>query len=396
MRQALGQARAAAAAGEVPVGAVLVRGGQVVAAGHNTPVHNHDPTAHAEIAALRAGAHALGNYRLDGCTLYVTLEPCAMCAGAMLHARLARVVFGAPDPKTGAAGSVLNLFSLAALNHQTDLQGGVLAQECAALLADFFKTRRETQRAQALAAHPLRQDALRTPDARFAMLPERPWQPLYLSDLPTLEGLRLHYLDEGPRDATIAWLCLHHGAGWSYQFRAMAEVFLRAGHRVVAPDLIGFGRSDKPKKTAFHRADWHQQMLSEWIEWIDLQRCVLVRRAQHDLPGANLPLALASRFIGVLEWDDCAVEIPADVRDAPFPDAGFRAAPRAFTAALAGPKRGAGDAAVLAPKLPALQDLNAEDSHRPGHLPIFSSAKARGPDLAQRAVEYFAERSSAR
>jgi tRNA(adenine34) deaminase len=111
MQQALAEARQAAAAGEVPVGAVVVRRGEVIASGRNAPVDGHDPTAHAEIVALRAAAQVLGNYRLDDCELFVTLEPCAMCSGAMLHARLKRVVFGAADPKTGAAGSVLNLFA---------------------------------------------------------------------------------------------------------------------------------------------------------------------------------------------------------------------------------------------------------------------------------------------
>src|SRR5659263_702557 len=121
MQLALEQARAAAAAGEVPVGAVVVRGGQVIATGRNAPIDGHDPTAHAEIVALRAAAQALGNYRLDECELFVTLEPCAMCSGAMLQARLKRVVFGAPDPKTGAAGSVINLLSLIHISEPTRL-----------------------------------------------------------------------------------------------------------------------------------------------------------------------------------------------------------------------------------------------------------------------------------
>jgi tRNA(adenine34) deaminase len=146
MALALAQAREAAAAGEVPVGAVVVRDGQVVAAGRNAPVSSHDPTAHAEIAAMRAAAAALGNYRLDGCTLYVTLEPCAMCAGAIMHARLRRVVFGAADPKTGAAGSVVDLFAQPQLNHHTAIEGGVLADECGAVLRDFFAERREQYR----------------------------------------------------------------------------------------------------------------------------------------------------------------------------------------------------------------------------------------------------------
>ncbi len=149
MQLALAQAELAAKSGEVPVGAVVVQGGQVIATGRNAPIEGHDPTAHAEIAALRAAAQTLGNYRLPGCTLYVTLEPCAMCSGAMLHARLQRVVFGAPDPKTGAAGSVINLFDQPQLNHQTALQGGVLADESAALLKAFFSQRREQKRVQA-------------------------------------------------------------------------------------------------------------------------------------------------------------------------------------------------------------------------------------------------------
>ncbi len=146
MRMALHAAAEAQRAGEVPVGAVLVRDGDVIAVGHNRPIIGHDPTAHAEIAALRAAAHKLGNYRLPGCTLYVTLEPCAMCAGAILHARLARVVYGASDPKTGACGSVLNLFAEPRLNHHTELQGGVLAEECGTMLSAFFAERRQQAR----------------------------------------------------------------------------------------------------------------------------------------------------------------------------------------------------------------------------------------------------------
>ena len=143
MRQALAQARLAGDLGEVPVGAVVVKDGVVIGRGHNQPIGRHDPTAHAEIVALRAAAELLGNYRLPGCQLYVTLEPCVMCAGAMLHARLERVVFGASDPKTGAGGSVVNLFAQEQLNHQTALVGGVLADQCGALLKGFFGARRK-------------------------------------------------------------------------------------------------------------------------------------------------------------------------------------------------------------------------------------------------------------
>lgn len=149
MRLALDQARNAWLVGEVPVGAVIVREGQVIATGYNRPVGDSDPTAHAEIIALRQAAALLGNYRLPGCTLYVTLEPCAMCAMALLHARVARVVYGARDPKTGAGGSVLDLFGNPRLNHHCAVQGEVEAQACGALLQEFFRERRRGAKAAA-------------------------------------------------------------------------------------------------------------------------------------------------------------------------------------------------------------------------------------------------------
>jgi tRNA(adenine34) deaminase len=146
MQLALQQARHAWSLGEVPVGAVVVKDGEVIAVGFNQPIGRHDPTAHAEIVALRAAAEKLGNYRLPGCELYVTLEPCIMCAGAMMHARLARVVYAAPDPKTGAAGSVVNLFEQDQLNHHTEVEGGMLADEASAMLRAFFAERRNAAR----------------------------------------------------------------------------------------------------------------------------------------------------------------------------------------------------------------------------------------------------------
>ena len=142
MRLAIDAALNAQVMGEVPVGAVLVKDGQVIATGFNQPITAHDATAHAEIMALRQAGVLQGNYRLPDCELFVTLEPCAMCVGAMLHARLKRVTFGAYDPKTGAAGSVLNLFGERKLNHQTEVKGGVLAEECGGLLKEFFAERR--------------------------------------------------------------------------------------------------------------------------------------------------------------------------------------------------------------------------------------------------------------
>lgn len=148
MRAALDLARKAAQAGEVPVGAVVVRDGQIIGRGSNAPISRHDPSAHAEIVAMRDAAMHIGNYRLAGCELFVTLEPCVMCVGAMFHARIARVVYGAKEPKTGAAGSVFNLFTEPLLNHHARIEGGVLAEECGKVLSDFFAMRRAQQKAQ--------------------------------------------------------------------------------------------------------------------------------------------------------------------------------------------------------------------------------------------------------
>jgi tRNA(adenine34) deaminase len=142
MRHALTLARAAEAAGEVPIGAVLVKDGEILGEGYNQPISTHDPTAHAEILALRAAGACLGNYRLVDTTLYVTLEPCAMCMGAILHARVGRLVFGAADPKRGAAVSALRLSDAEFMNHRVELTEGVLADECAQLLRNFFRDRR--------------------------------------------------------------------------------------------------------------------------------------------------------------------------------------------------------------------------------------------------------------
>jgi len=366
MGLALQQAQLAQAAGEVPVGAIVVRHGEVIAQAHNAPIGLHDPSAHAEVLALRAAAKALGNYRLDDCTLFVTLEPCAMCVGAALHARLKRVVWGTTEPKTGAAGSVLNLFDQTALNHHTAHEGGVRADEASALLQGFFKDQREHQK-MATMPHRLREDALRTPDERFADLPGYPWQPQFRNDLPALDGLRMHFLDEGPQDAPVTWLCLHGNPAWSYLYRLMIPAFLQAGHRVVAPDMPGFGKSDKPKKDSAHRFDWHRQVLLEFIEAMDLQRVNLVVQDWGGILGLTLPMAAPLRYQGLLvmnttlatgehplsagflAWRQMCADKPqfdlgklfargnphlstaeCEAYNAPFPDAGHRAALRAF------------------------------------------------------------------
>lgn len=369
MRLALAQAQQAAAAGEVPVGAVVVKDGQVIASGCNAPIAAHDPTAHAEIVALRAAAQILGNYRLAGCELFVTLEPCPMCSGAMLHARLDRVVYGASDAKTGVAGSVINLFAQESLNHHTRVQGGVLAEASVALLQTFFAQRRTEKLQHRTTLHPLRDDALRTPDSRFVDLPDYPWPPHYLSDLPTLAGLRMHYLDEGPTDAPLTYLCLHGNPAWSYLYRKMIPVFLESGARVVAPDLIGFGKSDKPKKESAHRFSWHRQTLLELVERLGLRNVVLVVQDWGGLLGLTLPMEAPERYVGLLlmntdlatgdmpltpgflawremcdknpEYDIARLfarsnpdMTPAECQAyaAPFPDKGHRSATRAFPA----------------------------------------------------------------
>lgn len=384
MGLALAQAHEAARKGEVPVGAVLVRrhadgSATVLAAAHNSPVTTNDPTAHAEIRVLREAAQSLSNYRLEGCELFVTLEPCAMCAQATLHARLDRVVYGAREPKTGAAGSVLDLFAISQLNHQTQVTGGVMADECAAVLQRFFQSRRLDVRQQ---AHPLRDDAVRTPDERFEQLAGYPWRPHYVSDLPSLGGWRMHYLDEGPREASTTWLCLHGNPAWSYLYRKMIPVFLARGDRILAPDLIGFGRSDKPKKEGAHSFGWHRQVLLEWLERLDLHDVVLVVQDWGGLLGLTLPMASPERYAGLLvmnttlatgdeplsngflAWREMCRKQPdfsvsrlfargnprmspeeCLAYDAPFPDRGHRAALRAFPAMV--PQQADNDGAAL-------------------------------------------------
>ena len=332
MQMALEMAAQAAASGEVPVGAVVVRDGQVIGVGRNSPIGSVDPSAHAEVNALRAAAKAVGNYRLEDCTLYVTLEPCAMCCGAILHARLKRVVFGAADKKTGCAGSILNLFSNAQLNHQTLVDGGVSAGQACAGLQQFFQSRREVQRNNAI---PLREDALRTPDACFGSLQDYPWQPRFISDLPVLNGLRMHFLDEGASDAARVLLCVHPVPGWSYAFHAQIPVWVGEGARVIAPDLIGFGKSDKPKRPEFHNLEFHLQSLLQLLDHLDIRQVTLVVTTWESLFVRHLLAGLSQRVVDKIDFsllesmnhDDNHAGL-----ESPYPDAGYRAAERAFAA----------------------------------------------------------------
>ncbi len=322
MQLALRQAQAAAAAGEVPVGAVVVRAGQVIASAHNAPLRSNDPTAHAEVNAMRSAAQTLGNYRLEDCTLYVTLEPCAMCSGAALHARFKRVVFGATEPKTGAVGSVLNLFSHQQLNHQTQVTGGVLADECAQVLQGFFETRRVQQQ---LSKVPLREDALRTSDSVLAGLDLPLTLSQYTADLPALNGLRLHWFDNRQDTQLAPHVYLHSFDGWSAQYVPQ----LLSAAPVIALDLPGFGLSDKPKKVATHRIAWHVQVLREFL--------ALLQPAPVALHSPRVMAPLLTQLALPIHWVEVP-DLPADLRDAPYPDRGHCAGPRALRTLLASPE----------------------------------------------------------
>jgi tRNA(adenine34) deaminase len=323
MQLALAQAQLARASGEVPVGAVVVRDGQCIATGHNAPISHSDPTAHAEINALRQAAQVLENYRLQGCTLYVTLEPCAMCAMAMLHARVDRVVFGAYDPKIGAAGSVVNLFASRQLNHHTQLTGGVLEPECSNVLKQFFQEKRQ------VLTIPLRDDALRTPAQQFSgfRLEEANW----VSDLPALDGLRLHYHHGLPQseDAKGTLLCVHDERGSSEQYAELLSQ-VPEGWAVLVPDLIGFGRSDKPKKTQWHTPECHARVLIQLLQATGPHseiRVVLPSALSGLLPALQQQ---APHLISIADIISRLPPLAEGVERAPFPDDGHRAGVRAL------------------------------------------------------------------
>ena len=340
MRQAMAQARLAQETGEVPVGAVVVRDGQVIGQGRNAPIGRCDATAHAEVQALREASRALGNYRLDGCTLYVTLEPCPMCAGAILHSRVARVVYGAKDPKTGAAGSVLDLFAIPQLNHQTQVEAGLLADECGALLRGFFQHRR---REQARQAQPLRDDALRTPEAAFADAPCLVASDFFIDDGAT-QGWRMHYQMDGPADAETTVLCLHDIPGSGQGLQSLARALGSAGFRVAVPDLIGFGRSDKPKKESAHTAAMHLRSL-QVLTQLAPKRLAIVGEGGGGCLAAALGSGLKPEKVPVFAVPAQALSAP-DM--GPYPGRGYQAALRA-SAGLIGELQQAGFSLQTAP-----------------------------------------------
>ena len=321
MGLALAQARLAAQAGEVPVGAVVVKNGALVASGRNAPVANHDPSAHAEIVALRSAGLALNNYRLEGCEMYVTLEPCAMCSGAILQARISQVVYGAADAKTGAAGSVLNLFSHAGLNHQTAVQGGLMAEASKTLLKDFFKPLR-------VKVWPIRDDALRVPLKAISELGLPLSMSRYVNDLPSLRGLRMHWFESakvaGSGDVVIA---LHGPRDWSARYLPD----LVAGEVALAPDLPGFGLSDKPKKETAHSLQWHASILAEWLLHLGLAgQAPRVRwRVPPDMAPLMAVLQTRLGYLLAIDWDD-RLSMASPLQSAPYPDKGHLAGPIAW------------------------------------------------------------------
>lgn len=341
LRLALAQAQMAQAAGEVPVGAVLVYQGQVIATGHNRVIADCDPSAHAEIMALRQAGRYLGNYRLQDCELFVTLEPCAMCAGAIAHARLARVVYGVRDPRAGAAGSVLNVLQGSGISHQPI---GLCAQDEAGfdaalrvalqnLLPDFFQAKRQP------ALWPLRPDALRTPESCFAAWPETA-ATRYAKDLPALAGLRLHYWDSLAMAAQEVLqptlVCLHDGQTWSQDFADFFTQY-KDSARVLVLDLPGFGRSDKPKK--WHKLDaptWWLQVVCEWLQAV-APKALQAGQVQWVVAGDQHPLLaqIQSALPLQKQLPRCiALPQPRPWQDAPYPDAGHSQAKQAWAQAF--------------------------------------------------------------
>lgn len=245
MQLALEQARAGERAGEIPVGAAILLDGKVVAVGYNQAISGCDPTAHAEIVAIRAAAKALGNYRLDRCEMYVTLEPCAMCMGAILHSRIAKLYFGAPDPKTGACGSVLNLPGDSRINHHCEVAGGISQAQCAQHLTDYFQRLRKDRR---ISRRPLREDALRLEKTVLApFVPNA--EPVQRDDLEASKGLGVHVWQHrhAPSNPRCLVLCLHGATSWSYIYHDLLSIDIPPDVMVCAIDLPGHGNSDKTK-----------------------------------------------------------------------------------------------------------------------------------------------------
>lgn len=340
LRLALEQARLAQAAGEVPVGAVVVHQGRVVGTGHNACIAQHDPSAHAEVLALRAAGQALGNYRLSDCDLYVSLEPCAMCAAAMAHARIRHVVYGAADDQAGAAGSRLNVLADAGFKHRTSSQNAqdlaaipaTLKAELRQLLPDFFQAKR---RHHAQRPWPLAPQALRSAD-----LAQRPWPGptgAFFMGLAPCPDWRLYHWDlPATTDSPLPPLLLLHDADSQLADWASHLPQWQGQRRILGLDLPGFGRSDKPKKAPADGVDFYLSVLRHYV--------------QQQLGDAAAPLQLALLQPQHLLLPELARQLPQwlalapliaapsasppdrPYADWPFADAGHRACQRAWHA----------------------------------------------------------------
>lgn len=295
MQLALEQAYLAEQRGEIPVGAVVLHGDKVVAVGHNQTIASCDPTAHAEVVALRAAAQTLGNYRLDGCVLYVTLEPCAMCLGAIFHSRVAAVYFGAADTKTGACGSVLNLPGEHRINHHCQVHGGVLQSQCAQHLSTYFARLRADKRQHRV---PVREDALRLPAGALTRYMEGV-QALPIDDLEAAQGLRVQVWQNisAPQRPARLVLCLHGASSWSCIYRALLMSPLDGTTTVWALDLPGHGGSDKTKRGQEFNTTYQLTVLDAIVRKSSASHIHLV--AQDT--GCELAVHLAARHPGRID-----------------------------------------------------------------------------------------------
>lgn len=298
MQLALEQAQIGETVGEIPVGAVLTLGGTVVAVGYNQTVSKCDPTAHAEIIAIRKAAEILGNYRLTQCALYVTLEPCAMCMGAILHSRISKLYFGAVDPKTGACGSVLNIPGEPRINHHCEAHGGILQMQCAQHLTAYFQRLRDDKRRNFHVF--LREDALRMDPRTLAPLIPRA-ESLPIDDLSASEGLRVQTWrsPHSSQSPECLVLCLHGATSWSYLYRDLFSAEIPADVAVWAIDLPGYGGSDKTKKGQELRDSAFQiRILTELLQRVTAQRIHIVAQDIGCGLGMRLAAAIPDRIFG--------------------------------------------------------------------------------------------------
>ena len=312
MRVALQQAQVASQRGEVPVGAALYKGETLIAQAHNSPIALCDPSAHAEILVLKEAAKVLGNYRLEDCTLYVTWEPCAMCAGAIFNARVREVVYATPDAKSGAAGSVIDLFANPRLNHHAQIRGGVLKQQSVSLLQDFFKEQRRLQRQEGeqLSLF-LREDAIRKPMDSMpgCHAPSCRSSHLVLTSTP---GMRLHYLHTHSKSevALKTYVCLHGVNTCSSVFGPLFQNLCESGARVLAPDMMGYGGSDRFKKSQSYDFALAMRALLEWMDAKDLQEVTLITHDASLVWALVLKALRPQQVVSVIALNPCLKDEP--------------------------------------------------------------------------------------